>query len=375
MVSTTTADTAPGGVEGHAPADAIPHPAPSGAAPRTRLRNALIALFAIGVPVAWARDPQLVWQPLLPIPLLLLTPRGASRVLVAFVAVLVVIGGGVTTYRVGMAVPDWPATFQENMWTYPFEEMLAEGRGVTLEHVHRLWASALGLVSICVVLTCFIHRARPLVTWTAVATLVAVSLQGLLGGTRVLENSQNLAFLHGAIAQLVVSLIVVLAVVASRTWASMRPSGSRFARGLGALGPWVVALVYFQIALGAWLRHHGEVSALLVHGMLALMVVAMVFAHAKILGDAAKEGRELGANRRALRVVSLVQIGSLLTQFTLGVLATVAIFFISGGMEAQVSVGEVVFATAHVLVGSILLASTVVGVLYTHRALRPEVAA
>ncbi|MEM6566811.1 MAG: hypothetical protein AAF957_00275 [Planctomycetota bacterium] len=370
MVSTTTADTVPG-VQGRLPADESA--AAAAAAPRTRLRNVLIALFAIGVPLAWARDPQLVWQPLLPIPLLLLTPRGASRVLVAFAAVLVVIGGGVTTYRVGMAVPDWPATFQENMWTYPFEEMLAEGRGVTLEHVHRVWASAVGLVAICVLLTCFIHRARPLVTWTAVATLVAIIGQGILGGTRVLENSQNLAFLHGALAQLVVALMVVLSVVASRTWAEMRPSASRFARGLGALGPWVAAIVYFQIALGAWLRHQGEVAALLVHGTLALLVVAMVFANAKILGDAAKEGRSVGANRRALRIVSYVQLGSLLTQFTLGVLATVAIFFISGGMQAQVSVGEVVFATAHVLVGAVLLSSTVVGALYARRALRPEV--
>ena len=68
------------------------------------------------------------------------------------------------------------------------------------------------------------------------------------------------------LAQLGVALMVVLSVVASRTWAEMRPSASRFARGLGALGPWVAAIVYFQIALGAWLRHQGEVAALLVHG-------------------------------------------------------------------------------------------------------------
>lgn len=99
MVSTTTADSLTG---------VAPVPADSAAAPRVRLRNALVLLLLVGVPLAWQRDPQLVWQPLLPIPLLFLSPRGASRVLVAFVAVLVVIGGGVTTYRVGMAVPDWP---------------------------------------------------------------------------------------------------------------------------------------------------------------------------------------------------------------------------------------------------------------------------
>ncbi|MEM8713971.1 MAG: hypothetical protein AAGG01_23765, partial [Planctomycetota bacterium] len=93
------------------------------------MRGILIALLLIGVPLAWMRDPQLVWQPLLPIPLLFLGPRGTSRVRAYFVAVLVVIGGGVTTYRVGMAVYDWPSTFDQNMWTYPFMEMLEEGLG------------------------------------------------------------------------------------------------------------------------------------------------------------------------------------------------------------------------------------------------------
>ena len=191
MVSTTTADSLTG---------AAPVPADAAAAPRVRLRNALVLLLLVGVPMAWQRDPQLVWQPLLPIPLLFLSPRGASRVLAAFVAVLVVIGGGVTTYRVGMAVPDWPATFQQNMWTYPFSDMLAEGHGVTLEHAHRVWASGVGLVAICVLLTCYIQRAARGVTAMAWVVLLAIIGQGLLGGTRVLENSQNLAFLHGALA-------------------------------------------------------------------------------------------------------------------------------------------------------------------------------
>ena len=67
--------------------------------------------------------------------------------------------------------------------------------------------------------------------------------------------------------------------------------------------------------------------------------------------------------------------GALVTQFTLGVLATIAIYFISGGMDAPVSVGEVAFATAHVFVGAVLLASAVVGAMYVKRALAPEEAA
>lgn len=337
-----------------------------------RLRNVLVLLLAVGVPLAWLRDPQLVWQPLLPIPLLFLGPRGTSRVLVAFVAVLVVIGGGVTTYRVGMAVPDWPATFAQNMWTYPFSDMVDEGRGVTLEHAHRVWASAVGLVAICVLATCYIQRAARGVTGMAWAVLLLIIGQGILGGTRVLENSQNLAFLHGALAQLVVTLIVALAVTASRTWRDLEPTPSRFAGGLRTLGTLSVVVVYGQIALGAWLRHQGQTAALLVHGTLALAVVALVLTFSKILGDAAAEGAERGADRAPLKFLQRLQLGSLISQFVLGVLATIAIYFISGGMEAEVSVGEVAFATAHVFVGAILLASVVVGAMFSRRALLEE---
>jgi cytochrome c oxidase assembly protein subunit 15 len=339
--------------------------------PRSRLRNVLIALFAIGVPLAWMRDPQLVWQPLLPIPLLFLTPRGVSRVLALFVAVLVVIGGGVTTYRVGMAVPDWPATFNENMWTYDYGTMLGEGLGVTLEHVHRLWASALGLVAICVLLSCFIYRAPRSQTIFSAVVLLAIIGQGLLGGTRVLENSQNLAFLHGAIAQAVVAGIIALAVFCSRTWQRSQPVESKYARGAHFLGPWVALFVYLQIALGAWLRHQGQTVALLIHVTLALFVVVAVLVFAKQLGVAAKEASE--PDRLSVRPLARLQawlLGSLGAQFLLGVLATYAIYKLSGGMNEPVAVGEVIFATAHVFVGAVLLSSTVVGAMYARRTLR-----
>lgn len=342
-------------------------PSPAGAgAPRYGLRNALVALCLVGVPLAWMRDPQLVWQPLLPIPLLMLTPRGVSRALVLFVGVLIVLGGGVTTYRVGMAVPDWPATFERNMWTYPFEEMIAEGRGVTLEHVHRLWASALGLVSICVVLACFVHRAPRRVTTMAFVVLLAIIGQGVLGGTRVLENSQNLAFLHGALAQAVCALIVALAVVCSRTWERARPADSEHARGAHVVASLATVVLYLQISLGAWLRHQGEVLALMAHGTFALIVVALVLVFARVLSSASDDAIEGAPLKRASRWI----LGSLVAQFTLGVLATVGIYMISGGMDQAVSLGEVVFATAHVLVGAMLLSSTVVGAMFARRTLR-----
>ena len=350
---------------------------PSGQAPRTKLRNVLLGLAVIAALASTARDPQYAMVGLIPLPMLFLTPRVATRVLLGAAAVLVVLGGGVTTYREGMAVPDYPTTFDHNMWTYPLGDMLAKGRGVTLEHAHRLWASGVGLVSICVLLVCFIHRARPALTAMAFATLIAISLQGLLGGTRVLENSQNLAFLHGALAQAVVAMIAVLALMASRLWSRVEPVRSKFASGARFLGPFVAGLVYTQILLGAWLRHQGDTVALLVHATLALAVVAMVLVFAKQLSVAATDvvaepDESNGARefeRAPLVRFAHLLIGSLIAQFALGVLATVGIYFISGGMKAEVSVGEAIFATGHVLVGAVLFSGVVCGAVYARRAL------
>ncbi len=380
MVSTTTADSI--ATEGPAAQAAITGAPtkPSVAVPPVRvgLRNGLLAFFALMAVASGLRD----WQYLLimPIPLgvLWLSPRGASRTLLAFVAVLVVVGGGVTTYRAGMEVPDWPATFQENMWTFSLREMLDRGWGVTLEHSHRFVASALGLVAISVLLTCFIHRARLTLTLLSGATLLAIIAQGIIGGTRVLEVSQNLAFLHGALAQGVVALIAVLTVAASRTWEGSKSTASKYAGGAAFLGTFTAGLVYLQIALGAWVRHQGQTIALLVHITLALAVVAMVLVFAKQLAVAAEEGKELGVDRRVLARIQRWLIGSLVTQFVLGILATVGIYFFSGGMyieeamAAEVSVGEAIFATAHVFVGAVLFSTTVIGAVYARHVLYPE---
>ncbi len=358
--------------------DVAPTPATPGgvAVPNARLRAAFIALFVLIAVVSGMRNEQYLLFTPLPIPLLFLSPRGASRVLVFFALVLVVIGGAVTTYREGMAVPDWPATFQENMWTYSLREMLEQGKGVTLEHVHRLWASALGLVAFTVMLTTYVHRSRRALKAMAWATGGAIALQAVIGGTRVLEVSQNLAFLHGVIAQAVFATIAVLAVMSSRTWQRMERTRSAHAGGAYGLGPWVVGILYFQIALGAWLRHHGQTAALLVHGTFALAVVVLILVFARQLGVAASEGRERGIDRSPLRRLERLILGAVSAQFLLGILATYGIYGISGGMEKEVSVGEAIFATGHVLVGAVLFCATVVGAVYARRTLtREEVAA
>src|SRR5207244_146042 len=111
---------------------------------------------------------------------------------------LLLVGGSVTVYRVGMAVPDWPTTFGINMFLYRFG---AASWGVFIEHGHRLYGSAVGMA--CIVLAAWFALAerRAWMKGLGAFTLLAVIGQGVLGGYRVRHNSTDLAFVHGCTAQ------------------------------------------------------------------------------------------------------------------------------------------------------------------------------
>ncbi len=98
----------------------------------------------------------------------------------AFTLPLLYVGGSVTTYRVGLAVPDWPTTFQENMFRYDFWNAPF---GVRLEHSHRLlrgggrrWRRSCWLLGLLAV------EPRRWLKGLGVLALAAVIGQGVLGG-------------------------------------------------------------------------------------------------------------------------------------------------------------------------------------------------
>ena len=79
---------------------------------------------------------------------------------------LLLSGGSVTVYRVGMAVPDWPTTFGVNMFLF---NMLESSWGVQLEHSHRLLGTLVGLSCIAVFLGFLLFEPRRWLKWLALA--------------------------------------------------------------------------------------------------------------------------------------------------------------------------------------------------------------
>ena len=72
-------------------------------------------------------------------------PHWLAFLAAVFTLPLLFVGGSVTTYRVGLAVPDWPTTFGINMFLYDFWNAPF---GVQVEHTHRLYGAAVGLATI-----------------------------------------------------------------------------------------------------------------------------------------------------------------------------------------------------------------------------------
>ena len=128
---------------------------------------------------------------------------------------LISIGGLVTGFRAGMAVPDWPNTYGSNMFFYPLAKMTG---GVFYEHAHRLLGSLVGLTTLVLAVLLSIHRrsiAALVLVWI-VGTFVG--LQAAMGGFRVTDNSPHLAAVHGFFAHVILAGMVGVAVLLVRQY-------------------------------------------------------------------------------------------------------------------------------------------------------------
>ena len=284
---------------------------------------------------------------------------------------LVFFGGSVTTLHAGLAIDGWlvldPGRGDYFLWLYPVDRWFRD-LGTFVEHTHRLLGSLVGLLAIATVVTTWALDRRRLPRAVSVAALVAVIGQGAIGGFRVLERSEHLAFLHGAIAQAVFALL-------GASWIALSPgfpAGSdawvpesvAFGRKLRRFSTAAAASVYLQIVVGAWLRHGGGVDALGLHLVVALPVVILVPLLARELRGAGD--RSTGAARSALRTARRWLVGSILGQVALGI-GTLVVVSMPAQARADGGLGTAVLPTLHVVGGGILLLSCIASAMLAGR--------
>ena len=177
---------------------------------------------------------------------------------------LICSGGMVTSKGVGLAVPDWPTTFGYNMFLFPVSQWVG---GIFFEHTHRLIASAVGFMTI--ILAVWIWRAddRRWLRNLGFAALGAVIIQGVLGGLRVTLLKDEIGIFHACLAQAYLGMLVVITLATSQLWRgitiSRTPQRGVPTRRLARLVICTTILIYFQLGLGATMRHqHRDLSIL-----------------------------------------------------------------------------------------------------------------
>ena len=183
-----------------------------------------------------------------------------SKTLPIAVLGLIFMGALVTSNDAGLAVPDWPNTYGENMFLYPPSKWTG---GIFYEHVHRLIASGIGLLTF--ILTIWILRTekRKWLRWTALAALAAVILQGILGGMTVLyQLPVSISSFHAVLAQSFLCLTIFIAYMLSKESSKRKEEGAGDKK-IFKKSVFVAALIFIQLIIGAVMRHSGSGLAVL----------------------------------------------------------------------------------------------------------------
>lgn len=279
-----------------------------------------------------------------------------ARVAVLVTLLLVIAGGVVTTKGAGMAVPDWPTTEGFSPVLFPLSKMTG---GVYFEHAHRMVGTLVGLTVLVLMIWTLVAEKRRWVKGVAVLAFVLVAIQGTLGGLRVTDVSQTLAAIHGVVGQAIFALLVAIAAFTSRTFReSPLPAPSPrigFDRNLGRV---LLVVLLVQIGIGAVLRHYDELLNL------HMTVAVIVFVVAVIAGFRAWG---LYPEFRVLRRAGALLLVLTVAQLTLGIAALVA----RNAPDAARGAVATLVITAHQATGALLLGTTTVHLVFTHRLLRP----
>ncbi len=261
-------------------------------------------------------------------------------------------GAVVTSIDAGLAVPDWPSSFNSydplnplpGWWGIP---------PVLAEHGHRLLGMLVGMCTIVLTVWTLVKDPRGWMKGLAVAALVLVIVQGTLGGLRVVWQSLNLAVVHACVAQLYFSLLAAMLLFTTPTWVEARAlpmgeAGERLRRFM-----WIPVLaLYLQIVLGAMLRHVGmgvDVALAMTHMTFAFVVFGLLFM--AVLRTRRAHTRDALAYRISGLVAGLVA-----AQIVLGFLAYAVLLQESGIARSGL---QVILNTSHMVVGASLMASTV----------------
>lgn len=266
---------------------------------------------------------------------------------------LLVAGGLVTSNDAGLSVPDWPLSYGSLM-----PPMVG---GILYEHGHRMVATLVGMLTIGLVVC--MGRVEPRrwmrrLGWTALWMVIA---QGLLGGLTVKFLLPKLVSIaHASLAQLFFCTTVGIALFTSRWWmvssagsAPIEDAGTPRLRTLASL---LFLGTLVQLVLGASFRHKA---------LTVIPHVAWAFVVTFLTAWTVVTIRWTFESVQALRKIAGIFSAILALQLLLG----------GGAYWSRLVAAEypqpialmISFTVAHLVLGAVILAGTVLLVLCAFR--------
>jgi heme a synthase len=289
--------------------------------------------------------------------------KGLNRfaILVACATFFLIIAGAlVTSNDAGLATSDWPLSNGQF-----FPKMVGN---LFYEHGHRLIATTVGALTIVLCIYVRLKERRLWVWRLALFALIAVCLQGLLGGLTVkLMLPLPVSTAHATLAQLFFCATVSLAVFTSRSWteARMLPE-EKGTLPLRYLCTAALVTIFLQLVLGATLRHSAKwdqplpLELVLAHigGALAVTIA---------LGTTAFNVLRRHKGETFLTRPATFALSLLVVQLFLGVAAYLT--RLGSPNDPQPLHPMIGVTVAHVACGALVFATTIVLTLRTYRVL------
>ena len=290
---------------------------------------------------------------------------------------VVTLGAFTTSIHAGMAFPDWPlsnGSINPAGWLTEIDKFA--------EHSHRLFGMVMGLLAIGLVVGLHRYESRGWVSKLGWASLAIVVIQGVLGGTRVLQDEimvpgfamslgEMLRIPHGILAQVYTCTLFAIAASLSRPWVDNRAaSAGGVSRGIHRLALTATLLIFLQLVVAALMRHNNaglaiptfpltpeggllptqwdfRVAIHFTHRVMALILTGILSWLSVSLWRASTKG---GGFRLAAGLIVSLLIGQIL-------LGAITVW----------SIRNPYYTTAHVIVGALLLATVFTVTWWLHR--------
>lgn len=264
---------------------------------------------------------------------------------------LIIAGALVTSNDAGLSVPDWPTSFG----TFRMPRMVG---GVLYEHGHRMIAATVGFLTVILAVWVWLKEPRRWVRWVSAAAVLAVIAQGVLGGITVLFYLPvAISVGHATLAQSFFCTTVSLALFSRPDWRwDERKIEDLSAPSLRQLSVITSAAILLQLVLGAAFRHNGigivpHIAVAMVVTLLVTWTVTRVFT-------------KFSSERRLARLAATLA-GLLVVQLFLGIGAYMMKLEARNAPQPLPPVVNI--TTAHVAVGALVLATSVVLALHVFR--------